>query len=169
MSTSFSRDTVSAKIYTGESELSQELQERKKHGDQVVFTNGCFDIIHTGHTRYLQEARLLGDCLVVGVNSNESVSRLKGDKRPIIPIAERLEILAGFLFVDYVISFSDDTPFNLIRALRPSILVKGGDWPVDQIVGRDLVESDGGKVMTIPEIEGKATTRIIELIIDRYK
>jgi len=169
MAAVFRRDAVSAKIYSNATDLVQVLQQRRNRGDRVVFTNGCFDIIHTGHTRYLLESRLAGDCLVIGVNSDESVVRLKGEKRPIIPLAERLEILAGFMFVDYLIPFAEDTPYDLIRSLRPDVLVKGGDWALDKIVGKELVEAEGGKVITIPEIEGKATTRIIERIIDRYR
>jgi len=140
----------------------------QRDGCKVVFTNGCFDLIHTGHTRYLQAARQAGDCLVVGVNSDHSVRQLKGDKRPILPLAERMEILAGFGFVDYVVSFEETDPYRLIQTLRPNILVKGGDWSIDRIIGRELVEAEGGSVFTVPEIKGHSTTQIIERILQRY-
>lgn len=162
-------ESVLNKIFSNASELARILRQRKERGERVVFTNGCFDIIHTGHTRYLQEARSAGECLVIGVNSDKSVAQLKGDKRPIVPLEERLEVLAGLACVDYVIPFSETDPYNLIRTLRPSILIKGGDWPLDRIIGRDVVEADGGKVFTVPEIKGQATSQIIEKIVERYK
>ena len=138
-------------------------------GKKIVFTNGCFDILHIGHTRYLQEARIAGDFLVVAVNSDESVRALKTDKRPIVKLAERMEVLAGFSFVDFVISFNDLDPYNIIKRLQPDVLIKGGDWPVDKIIGKDIVEAKGGNVYNIPEIKGNSTSNIINTILNRYK
>ena len=131
---------------------------------KTVFTNGCFDIIHAGHVKYLREARKLGDRLVVGLNSDESVRRLKGDSRPVNPLKDRIDVLSAFEFVDEVIPFEEDTPYELIKKVRPDILVKGGDYEIKDIVGADLVRSWGGEVRTIPFVEGKSTTAIIEKI-----
>ncbi len=131
---------------------------------KTVFTNGCFDIIHAGHVKYLREARKLGDRLVVGLNSDESVHRLKGDSRPVNPLKDRIDVLSAFEFVDEVIPFEEDTPYDLIKKVRPDILVKGGDYEIKDIVGADLVRSWGGEVRTIPFVEGKSTTAIIEKI-----
>lgn len=131
-------------------------------GKQVVFTNGCFDILHAGHVTYLNAAKQEGDILIVGVNSDESVSRLKGPGRPINSIADRMVVLAALASVDYVISFSDNTPLKLIKAINPNILVKGGDYIVEDIVGYNHLKSYGGVVKTLAFIEGKSTTSIIE-------
>lgn len=128
----------------------------------VVFTNGCFDILHYGHICYLKEARSKGDLLVVGVNSDASVSRLKGDDRPINKLEHRMEVLAALEVVDYVISFSEDTPISLIKMINPNILVKGGDYALNQIVGADYVSSNGGRVEIIPFVAGFSTTSIID-------
>lgn len=141
----------------------------RAQGKKIVFTNGCFDLIHKGHTRYLREAREAGDLLVVAVNTDASVVRLKGPKRPIVPLEERMEILAGFYFVDYVTFFDEDTPYETIRQLKPHRLIKGGDYALDQIVGKDLVEGWGGEVFTIPEIPGGSTTGVIERILAGHK
>lgn len=138
-------------------------------GKKIVFTNGCFDILHIGHTRYLQEARIAGDFLIVAVNSDESVKALKTDKRPIVRLAERMEVLSGFSFVDFVISFDDLDPYNIINQIQPDILIKGGDWPVDKIIGKDIVEARGGNVYNIPEIKGNSTSNIINTILNRYQ
>jgi rfaE bifunctional protein nucleotidyltransferase chain/domain len=135
---------------------------------KVVFTNGCFDILHIGHLRYLEEAKKLGDILVVGVNSDNSVKRLKGEKRPINKLNERMEMLAGLKPVDYVTYFEEDTPYNLIKLLVPDILVKGGDWKVDEIVGSDIVLDNGGEVFSLNFEENFATTNIIEEVIRKY-
>ena len=127
----------------------------------VVFTNGCFDIIHAGHIDYLSKARNLGDVLVVGLNSDESVRRLKGPQRPINDVDARSKVLASLFFVDYVIVFEEDTPLYLIKSVRPDILVKGGDYTRDTVVGADFVESYGGKVVILPFIKGYSTTSII--------
>ena len=136
----------------------------KQAGKRLVFTNGCFDLLHAGHVRYLSEARALGDALVVALNSDRSVRALKGEGRPILNEQERLEVIAALEAVDYVIGFDEETPRELIAALLPDVLVKGGDWPLDQIVGRDEVEAAGGKVLSLPYVEGSSTTEIIERI-----
>ena len=132
---------------------------------RVVFTNGCFDLMHVGHTRYLQAAKELGDLLVVGVNSDESVKSLnKASDRPIVNEAQRAEVLAALGCVDYVVIFTEPDPLNLITALQPDVLVKGGDWTIDKIVGRDVVEQRGGVVKTIPLVPGISTTALVQLI-----
>ncbi|MCP4297476.1 MAG: adenylyltransferase/cytidyltransferase family protein [Proteobacteria bacterium] len=150
------------------SELSEVLRSRQKTGDKIVFTNGCFDLLHTGHTRYLKEASKAGDCLVIAVNSDQAVATLKGPKRPIRSLAERMEMLSEFYFVDYVVSFDELDPYNIINKIQPDFLIKGGDWKVDNIIGRDLVEARGGAVYSIPEIPGESTSDIIDLILQRY-
>lgn len=139
------------------------LEFRDDHADKkIVFTNGCFDILHIGHIRYLQQASLLGDILVVGVNSDDSVKRLKGHERPINSEKDRVELLSALGFVDYVIVFKEDTPYELVRTLQPDILVKGGDYSPNDVVGRDIIKSRGGEVVIIPYVEGRSTTKIIE-------
>lgn len=145
-------------------DLSEELAARRTGGARVVFTNGCFDLLHVGHIRYLQQARRRGDLLVVGINSDDSVRRLKGPSRPVQPEQDRAEILGGLECVDYVVSFDQDTPITVIEHLRPDVLVKGADWPVDQIVGREVVEGSGGRVETITYVEGISTSALIERI-----
>lgn len=136
----------------------------REKGLKVVFTNGCFDILHLGHVKLLEEARLLGDKLIVGLNSDFSVKKIKGDSRPIRDEMERAEILAGLSAVDVVVIFTEPDPLKLITYLKPDILVKGGDWKVENIIGADVVKSSKGRVMTIPLFEGKSTTGIIEKI-----
>jgi D-beta-D-heptose 7-phosphate kinase/D-beta-D-heptose 1-phosphate adenosyltransferase len=131
-------------------------------GRTVVFTNGCFDLLHVGHVRYLQEARALGDVLVVGLNSDNSVKRLKGPGRPLQNENDRIEILAALQCVDFATLFDEDTPEQLIQRVRPDVLVKGGDWAVEKIVGGAFVQSYGGKVKTLQFVEGHSTTRLIE-------
>jgi D-beta-D-heptose 7-phosphate kinase/D-beta-D-heptose 1-phosphate adenosyltransferase len=141
------------------------LKTRRK---KVVFTNGCFDILHVGHIRYLRKARSLGDILVVGLNTDRSVRQIKGEKRPIVPQGERAEVLAALEFVDYVVLFDEPDPFALIEKVRPTILVKGADWPKDKIIGRDVVEKAGGRVVRIPLVPGASSTGVIEKIIQAY-
>ena len=136
----------------------------KRAGKRLVFTNGCFDLLHAGHVRYLSEARALGDALVVALNSDRSVRALKGEARPILNEQERAEVIAALEAVDCVIVFDEETPRELIAALLPDVLVKGGDWPLDQIVGRDEVEVTGGKVLSLPYVEGLSTSDIIKRI-----
>lgn len=133
-------------------------------GKRVVFTNGVFDLLHPGHVKYLQDARALGDALIVGLNSDASVRRNKGPERPINPEGERAEILAALACVDAVVIFDEDTPAQIVRALQPDVLVKGADWPADQIVGRDTVEARGGRVVLMDVAPGYSTTSIIERI-----
>jgi rfaE bifunctional protein nucleotidyltransferase chain/domain len=153
-----------SKIMTVE-KLGPLLAEHRRQKQAIVFTNGCFDLMHIGHTRYLQAARDLGDLLVVGVNSDDSVRALqKGPDRPIVPEAQRAEVLAALTAVDYVVVFQEPDPALLIGALQPDILVKGGDWPLDRIVGRDQVEARGGRVLTIPLVPGVSTTALIQRI-----
>jgi len=145
----------------GRTPLAEAVRSLQRAGKKVVFTNGCFDLLHIGHVRYLQEARELGDALVVGVNSDASVRRLKGPGRPLTPALDRAEILAALACVDFVTIFDAATPLQLIRALGPDVLVKGGDWPVDTIVGREVVEGRGGKVIAIPFVKNRSTTAMI--------
>lgn len=141
------------------------LGEPRRKQQVLVFTNGCFDLMHIGHTRYLQAARDLGDLLIVGVNSDASVRTLsKGADRPIVPDDQRAEVLAALSCVDYVVIFPEPDPGPLIAALQPDILVKGGDWPLDRIVGRETVEARGGRVQTIPLIPGVSTTTLLQRI-----
>ncbi|MCS6289453.1 MAG: D-glycero-beta-D-manno-heptose 1-phosphate adenylyltransferase [Nitrospira sp.] len=150
---------------TTRQELASRLDERRRQGHRIVFTNGCFDLMHIGHTRYLQAARDLGDVLVVGVNSDESVRTLnKGTDRPIVPDAQRAEILAALACVDYVVIFPEPDPGALITTLQPDVLVKGGDWSADRVVGRETVEARGGHVQTIPLVPGVSTTTLVQRI-----
>ncbi|MDL1874359.1 D-glycero-beta-D-manno-heptose 1-phosphate adenylyltransferase [Cytophagia bacterium CHB2] len=137
-------------------------------GQRLVFTNGCFDILHRGHVEYLQQARTHGDILVVGLNSDEAVARLKGEGRPIVPQEDRAVILAALACVDYVVYFAQDTPDELIRALAPEVLVKGADYQVNEIVGHDVVQAAGGQVVRIPLTPGRATRDIIATILARF-
>jgi D-beta-D-heptose 7-phosphate kinase/D-beta-D-heptose 1-phosphate adenosyltransferase len=134
-------------------------------GRRVVFTNGCFDLLHRGHIRYLEQARALGDLLVVAINSDASVRRLKGRGRPVVPAEERAEVLASLAAVDLVLVFEEPDPARVIRAVRPDVLVKGGDWPVSQIVGADFVRSGGGTVRSLPYVDGASTTSLIHRIL----
>lgn len=152
--------------------LTQALNRRKElaaQGRKLVFTNGCFDLLHPGHLRYLAEARALGDFMVVGLNSDRSISALKGPLRPVCPEAVRTEMLAGLAAVDAVVVFDQDTPLELITALRPDILVKGGDWAVDQIVGGPLVLEWGGEVRSLLLADGFSTTALIERILSTHE
>jgi D-beta-D-heptose 7-phosphate kinase/D-beta-D-heptose 1-phosphate adenosyltransferase len=151
-------------------ELIALLARRRAQKQRIVFTNGCFDLMHIGHTRYLQAARELGDLLVVGVNSDASVRALsKGDGRPIVPESQRAEVLAALACVDYVVLFSEPDPGRLITDLQPDVLVKGGDWPPDRIIGRETVEARGGIVKTIPLVPGVSTTALVEKIRKKVK
>ncbi len=149
-------------------ELRPLLDILRSTGRKIVFTNGCFDLIHTGHTRYLAKARSFGDLLIVAVNSDASVRGIKGDKRPINAEAERMEALAALENVDYVVLFNEPDPHRIIAELQPDVLVKGGDWPIEKIIGRDIVEARGGKVVSVGYIEGASTTGIIEKILQIY-
>jgi D-beta-D-heptose 7-phosphate kinase/D-beta-D-heptose 1-phosphate adenosyltransferase len=146
-------------------ELLPVVTRLRGQGKRIVFTNGCFDLLHVGHIRYLQAAKALGDVLVVGVNSDQSVQALsKAPDRPIVPDGQRAEVVAALGCVDYVVIFHDPDPLNLITALQPDVLVKGGDWAPDRIIGRDVVEGRGGIVTTIPLVPGTSTTALIQRI-----
>jgi len=148
--------------------LTHVIAKERSRGKKVVFTNGCFDLLHVGHVKYLQKARELGDLLVVGLNTDASVRRLKGEKRPLIEESERAHILAALDCIDYVVLFDEDTPLTVIEALAPAILVKGGDYNVDEVVGREVVEAHGGHVELIQFVDGRSTSRIIEKILGSY-
>lgn len=145
------------------------VQDLKARGKRIVFTNGCFDLLHVGHIRYLEKAKSLGDILVVGINSDRSVRSIKGPLRPILPQEERAEVLSGLWCVDYITLFDEPTPLELITSLRPHILVKGGDWTKETTVGKEVVEASGGEVILLPFVEGSSSTNIIETIIKRYE
>lgn len=143
----------------------ERVSELKRQGRRVVFTNGCFDLLHPGHTQYLAAARKLGDCLLVAINSDRSVRELKGAGRPIFPEGERAEILAALQSVDFVTVFDSPTPREVIAIMLPDVLVKGSDWGPDQIVGRDEVQASGGEVVTVPVVSGFSTTSLIQAIL----
>ncbi len=145
-------------------QLQRIIRSLKSQGKQVVFTNGCFDLLHYGHVKYLQDARNKGDVLVVAVNSDASVRKLKGKSRPIVPVKDRVRVIAGLASVDFAVIFNQDTPLTVIQALKPDILVKGADWNPDAIVGKDFVESYAGKVTTIQFVKGLSTTNLIKKI-----
>lgn len=148
-----------------EDQLIAVIAGARARGKRIVFTNGCFDLMHIGHTRYLQAAKSLGDLLVVGVNSDASVRSLeKAPDRPIVPEAQRAEVLAALGCVDFVVLFTEPDPGRLITAIQPDVLVKGGDWPLDKIVGREVVEARGGVVQTIPLVPGMSTTALLQRI-----
>jgi rfaE bifunctional protein nucleotidyltransferase chain/domain len=142
--------------------LKRRIGGARRSGKRVVFTNGCFDLIHPGHVRYLRAAKRLGDILVVALNSDRSVRRLKGAGRPLVPQRDRCEVMAALEMVDYVTVFSDDTPYKLIKELQPDVLVKGGDWKPEQIVGADLVLARGGAVRSLRFARGYSTTKLVE-------
>ncbi len=145
-------------------EIEQICRNLHKSGLKIVFTNGCFDILHIGHIKYLKEAKTYGDKLIIGLNSDSSVKRLKGEQRPIVPENERAEVLDSLKPVDYIVIFEEDTPMELIKIVKPDVLVKGGDYTEEKIVGADYVRSYGGIVVVIPYIEGRSTTSLIEKI-----
>ena len=148
--------------------LKTVLKDLRQRGKKIVFTNGCFDIIHAGHVRYLKKAKELGDVLVVGLNSDSSVKKIKDDGRPIVPQNERAEVLSALESVDYVSIFSESTPYNLIKSVQPDILVKGADWAGHEIVGTDVVKAKGGRVARIKLVKERSTTNIIKKILDTY-
>ncbi|OGU11171.1 MAG: bifunctional heptose 7-phosphate kinase/heptose 1-phosphate adenyltransferase [Geobacteraceae bacterium GWC2_58_44] len=148
--------------------LAHVIAQERSRGKQVVFTNGCFDLLHVGHVKYLQKARELGDLLVVGLNSDASVKRLKGERRPLIEESERAHILAALDCIDYVVLFDEDTPLTLIEALAPAVLVKGGDYSIEGVVGREVVEAAGGRVELVQFVDGRSTSRIIDKILASY-
>jgi D-beta-D-heptose 7-phosphate kinase/D-beta-D-heptose 1-phosphate adenosyltransferase len=145
------------------------VRNLRTKGKRIVFTNGCFDLLHIGHVRYLEKAKALGDVLVVGVNSDSSVRKLKGPKRPILPEEERAGILSGLGCVDYITIFSEIDPLKLITSLRPDVLVKGGDWTKEQTVGKEVVERSGGEVVILPFVKGASTSNLIHTILNKYE
>ena len=148
--------------------LKEKVEALRKDGKKIAFTNGCFDILHVGHVRYLTEARKTADILILALNSDSSVRAIKGEKRPLVPEEERAEVLAALECIDFITIFKELTPLELINYLKPDILIKGGDWPEDKVVGRDEVKKWGGRVLLIPEIKGKSTTNIVEKIKSVY-
>jgi D-beta-D-heptose 7-phosphate kinase/D-beta-D-heptose 1-phosphate adenosyltransferase len=148
--------------------LKREVDRLRAAGKQIAFTNGCFDILHVGHVRYLRDARRTGDCLIAALNSDASVRTIKGEKRPLVPQAERAEVVASLASVDYVTLFEEQTPLRLIQYLRPDVLVKGADWPEEQVVGREAVLSWGGRVVLCPLTEGSSTTNIVARVLQVY-
>ena len=145
--------------------LAESLKITKK---KIVFTNGCFDLLHAGHVRYLTEARAQGDCLIVGLNTDRSVNRIKDPHRPLIPEDQRAEVLAALTCVSYVVLFEEPDPLRLIEAIKPDVLVKGADWSEDEIIGAGLVRSYGGRVFRVDLVGGISTTEIIRRIVERY-
>ncbi len=142
--------------------LVARVADARRAGKRVVFTNGCFDLLHVGHVRYLAEARAAGDLLVVAVNDDASVRRMKGPERPLVTAAARAEVVAALAAVDWVTIFAEDTPAEVIAALVPDVLVKGADWAPDHVVGRDVVEANGGRLLLIPVVEGFSTTALAD-------
>ncbi|MBP7792865.1 MAG: D-glycero-beta-D-manno-heptose 1-phosphate adenylyltransferase [Candidatus Goldbacteria bacterium] len=159
---------MDSKIILNRKKLINEVKKFKKAGKKIVFTNGCFDIVHAGHVKLLSDAKKMGDILVLGLNSDSSVRRLKGKNRPIVPQNERAEIMSALSSVDIVTVFYEDDPFNVIKDIKPDVLVKGGDWPLDKIIGADVVRSYGGAVKNIKYIKGQSTTNIIKKIMESH-
>lgn len=149
-------------------ELAGIISRLRKKGSKVVFTNGCFDLLHWGHVKYLREARKKGDLLVVALNSDSSVKRIKGKKRPVVKQLDRARVLSGLESVDYIVIFKEDTPLNTIRCLRPDILVKGADWGKKGIVGADFIKNNGGRVYNIKLVRGSSTSKLIKKIAKTF-
>jgi len=145
-------------------ELKEILDSLKEKGKKIVFTNGCFDVLHYGHVKYLEDARREGDALVVGLNSDKSVKEIKGRNRPIVSQDDRSRVLAALESVDFVVIFDEETPLEIIKYILPDILVKGGDWDKKEIIGTDVLDGTGGRVVVIPFVEGKSTSGIIDKI-----
>lgn len=148
--------------------LKDKLDALRREGKKIAFTNGCFDILHVGHVRYLKEARKTADILVLALNSDESVRAIKGEKRPLVCEEERAEVLSALECIDFVTIFPELTPLALICYLKPDVLIKGGDWPEDKVIGRDEIKEWGGHVTLIPEVTGKSTTNIVDKVISVY-
>ena len=150
-------------------ELINRIDPLRRSGKQVVFTNGCFDIMHAGHVRYLAAARSEGEILIVGINSDKSVKSIKGKNRPIMPQDQRAEVLAGLWCVDYIVFFDEPDPLRLIQTIKPDVLVKGEDWDEDKIIGADSVKADGGRVVRVAVVPDISTSMIIEKIVKQYR
>ncbi len=157
------------KPYLSKEELLIIRKKLKIEGKKVVFTNGCFDILHAGHVDYLNKAKALGDVLIIGLNADDSIKRIKGEKRPIVNENDRAFLLSNLKAVDYVVLFHEDTPGDIIDFLIPDVLIKGGDWAIDKIVGRETVESNGGEVKTIDFVTDQSTSNIIQTILSKFK
>ncbi len=153
----------------GIDELVEIRKQLKLQNKKVVFTNGCFDILHAGHVDYLNKSKELGDILILGLNSDSSIKNIKGEKRPVVPQNERAFILSNLKAVDYVTIFNEDDPYEIIKKLVPDILVKGADWKVENIIGRDVVENAGGKVETIEFVNMQSTTNIIKTVLEKFR
>lgn len=150
------------------SELKRIILKEQKKGKRIVFTNGCFDILHYGHVKYLEEAKKKGDILIVGVNSDTSVRKIKGSRRPVVAQSERVGIVASLESVNYALLFKEETPLKLIKELKPDILIKGADWKRNKIAGSDIVRAGGGKVLTVNLIKGRSTTNLIKKIAKTF-
>jgi D-beta-D-heptose 7-phosphate kinase/D-beta-D-heptose 1-phosphate adenosyltransferase len=155
--------TVSGKLKSID-ELAEIAAQARKNGKTVVFTNGCFDLLHRGHVHVLRQAKAAGDLLIVALNSDRSVKAIKGSSRPILPESDRIELISAMEMVDYVIIFDEPDPYRVIAAIKPNVLAKGGDWSTEKIVGADIVEQAGGRVIVIPYLRGFSTSEIIERI-----
>ena len=154
-----------APLFFSRDKLAGTIRDLQNSGKKIVFTNGVFDILHRGHIDYLNRAKSLGDILVVAVNSDASVKRIKGEKRPVVGEKDRAFVIANLKSVDYVCIFGEDTPYETIKLIQPDVLVKGADWKMDDVIGKDIVEARGGKVVTIEYLNGKSTTNIINRIL----
>lgn len=161
-------ETTRSRKIVSRSRLREIIRKSKSDGKKVVFTNGCFDVIGGHHVRCLEEAKNLGDILIVAMNTDESVRKIKGPRRPIVPLTERAAIVAAFECVDYVTSFREATPHKILREILPDVLVKGGDYRKREIVGREIVEANGGEVVRLKEYPDKSSTRVIDRILERY-
>jgi rfaE bifunctional protein nucleotidyltransferase chain/domain len=148
--------------------LKSIVEELKRQNLKIVFTNGCFDIIHRGHVEYLNKAKKLGDVLIVGINSDSSIKKIKGNKRPIVPLYSRAYVLDNLKAVDFVVPFDEETPIELIKIIKPDVHVKGGDYREEDLPEAEIVKSYGGKIKIIPLIEGFSTTKIIEWVLQKY-
>lgn len=157
-----------SKVILNRKKLVSLIKTLKKRGKKIVFTNGCYDLLHAGHVRFLKAAKKMGDVLVLALNSDASVRRIKGKNRPITPETERAELMAGLACVDIVTLFHEDDPYNIIKDIKPDVLVKGGDWALDKIIGADVVEANGGRVRNIKYLKGKSTTNIIKRVMESY-
>ena len=153
-----------AKVLVTDTEIKKEVEKLYQENKKIVFTNGCFDLLHPGHIAVLEKAKGLGDVLFLGLNTDESVKKLKGSGRPILPLKARIRVLSAIKYVDYIVPFAEDTPLRIIKLIKPHVLVKGGDYKPEEVVGREVLEEYGGKVVIVPYIEGYSTTGIIEKI-----
>ena len=159
---------MNSKVIFNRKKLIARIKSLKKQGKKIVFTNGCYDILHAGHVRFLKKAVAMGDVLVLALNSDSSVKRLKGPNRPITPQDERAELMSALAPVGIVTVFYEDDPYNIINDIKPDVLVKGGDWALDRIIGADIVKANGGVVRNIKYVKGRSTTNIIKKVLESY-